>query len=325
MIKDTFGRPVLNLRISLTQRCNFNCPYCHREGQTSDPASPPVEMTALEITRLARIAIRLGIARIKLTGGEPLLRRDILDIVRGIAELQGLRDLSMTTNGAFLARVAKELRGNGLRRVNISLPTLQRQVYKGLMGGELSDVVKGVDTAVEAGLDPVKLNMLVLAGVNDHEISAMMQFAAQRGTLLQLIELEPINVTEEYYKRHHLPLERVEDALAKRAMRVDVRQYMQSRRVYHLATGSVEVIRPIENTVFCAHCTRLRITSDGKLKPCLMVTEGLTDVLTPMRAGATDDELATLFTQVCKARVPYYQEGRTTARHPETAPRPIQP
>jgi cyclic pyranopterin phosphate synthase len=324
MIKDNFGRPVLNLRLSLTQRCNFNCPYCHREGQTSDPASPPVEMTAPEITRLTQIAISLGITRIKLTGGEPLLRRDVLDIVRGIARLPGLRDLSMTTNGAFLAHVAKELRESGLRRINISLPTLQRHIYTSLMGGELSDVLEGVDAAVKAGLDPVKLNMLVLAGVNDHEIPAMMQFAAQRGTRLQLIELEPVNVTEEYYKRHHLPLEGVEDALAKRAMRVEVRQYMQSRRVYHLATGSVEVIRPIENTVFCAHCTRLRITSDGKLKPCLMVNEGLTDVLTPMRAGATDDELATLFTQVCRARVPYYQEGRTIARHRETPSRLIQ-
>jgi cyclic pyranopterin phosphate synthase len=310
MIQDRFGRPVLNLRISVTQRCNLNCPYCHREGENSAPATPAVEMTAAEITRLSKVAINLGIARIKLTGGEPLLRGDVLDIVRGIADLDGLLDLSMTTNGALLSQTAKNLHAGGLKRVNISLPTLKRQVYNRLIGGELSDVLEGIDVAVSEGFDPVKLNMLVLAGVNENEIATMIEFAAERRTLLQLIELEPVNVNAEYYRRHHLPLGRVEETLAKSALHVDVRRYMQSRRVYHMPTGNVEVIRPIENTVFCAHCTRLRITSDGKLKPCLMVNEGLTDVLTPLREGATDAELASLFTRVCRARVPYYRETR---------------
>ena len=307
MIKDRFGRPVLNLRISVTQRCNLHCPYCHREGQDRESSDSVVEMTAQEIIRLSRIAISLDIARIKLTGGEPLLRKDILEIVGGIAGLPGLRDLSLTTNGTLLQPLAKDLRKRGLMRVNVSLPTLKDEVYDRLMGRDLKDALRGVKAAVKAELNPVKLNMLVLARVNEDEIPAMMQFAQNSGTLLQLIELEPVNISETYYKRHHYPLESVEAELAKRALQVDVRQYMQNRRVYHLPGGRVEIIRPIENTEFCSHCTRLRVTSDGKLKPCLMVNTNLKDALTPLRNGATNEQLAELFAATCREREPYYK------------------
>ena len=306
MIRDSFGRPVLNLRISVTQRCNLHCPYCHREGQEGEPGDSATEMTAQEIIRLSRVAIGLGIARIKLTGGEPLLREDVLEIVGGIASLRGLKDLSMTTNGTLLLHVAKELQRSGLMRVNVSLPSLKEDVYSRLMGGVLHDVLQGIEAAVKADLDPVKVNMLVLAGLNEAEIPAMVQFARKSRTLLQLIELEPVNLSEAYYERHHYPLERVEAGFAKQARRVDVRRYMQNRRVYHLPDGRVEVIRPIENTKFCAHCTRLRITSDGKLKPCLMVNTNLVDVLTPLREGANDEELARIFSETCLKRRPYY-------------------
>jgi cyclic pyranopterin phosphate synthase len=307
MIKDSFGRPVLNLRISITQHCNLQCPYCHREGQERELNASVVEMTANEVVRLSKVAVNLGIARIKLTGGEPLLRPDILDIVGGIADLPGLRDLSITTNGTRLSQVAKDLRKSGLMRVNVSLPTLKDDVYRRLMGGELRDVLAGINSAVNAGLDPVKVNMLILAGINEGEISAMVQFAKKSTTLLQLIELEPLNISKTYYDRHHYPLATVEAELAKQALRVEVRRYMQNRRIYHLPDGKVEVIRPIENTEFCAHCTRLRITSDGKLKPCLMVNEGLVNVLAPLRKGATDEDLASIFTKVCRTREPYYK------------------
>lgn len=307
MIKDNFGRPVLNLRISVTQRCNLHCPYCHREGQEREPNDSVVEMTAPEIIRLAKIAISLGISKIKLTGGEPLLRKDILDVVAGIAGLEGLKDLSMTTNGAFLESLAKDLRARGLMRVNISLPSLTADVYSGLMGGNLEDVLKGISAAVNAGLCPVKLNMLVLAGVNEKEIPAMVQFARKSGTLLQLIELEPINISKTYYERYHYPLDKVEADLARRALHVEVRPHMQNRRIYHLSDGRVEVIRPTENTEFCAHCTRLRITSDGKLKPCLMVNTNLVDVLTPLRNEATEEQLKKLFAETCRRREPYYK------------------
>ena len=307
MIKDKFGRPVLNLRVSVTQRCNLHCPYCHREGQERKPNDRVVEMTATEIVRLTKIAVGLDISRIKLTGGEPLLRKDILDIVEGIAGLQGLKDLSMTTNGTFLASLAKDLRAWGLMRVNVSLPSLNVDVYRRLMGGRLSDALEGISAAVDVGLYPVKVNMLVLAGVNENEIPAMIQFAERSGALLQLIELEPINLSQTYYERYHYPLDEVEANFANQALHVEVRPYMQNRHIYHLPNGRVEIIRPTENTEFCAHCTRLRVTSDGKLKPCLMVNTNLVDVLTPLRKGAADEELAEIFVETCRKREPYYK------------------
>ncbi len=308
MIIDNFGRPVLNLRISVTQRCNLHCPYCHREGQQVTLGEDAEEMKLQEVVRLAKIAVSLGIRRIKLTGGEPLLRRDILSIIEGIAGLSSLHDLSMTTNGTSLASVARDLRASGLMRVNVSLPSLNADVYSKLMGGDLTDVLEGIAAAVDVGLHPVKVNMLVLSGVNQNEIADMIQFTGRTGTVLQLIELEPVNLSKAYYEHHHYPLAGVAADLARQALKVEVRHYMQNRRIYSLPDGRVEVIHPIENTEFCSNCTRLRVTSDGKLKPCLMVATNLVDVLTPMRNGASDDELEKVFTETCRRRAPYYSK-----------------
>jgi len=307
MIRDNYGRPTLNLRISVTQRCNLNCVYCHREGQTPVTLFP-TEMAPDEIIRLTRIALSLGISRVKLTGGEPLLRPDILQIVMGIAELRGLRDLSMTTNGNLLAAQAEALRKGGLMRLNVNLPTLNSRTYQELNGGDLKDIIEGIRAAVNAGLHPVKLNMLVLQGVNDGEIPRMIRFAKDSGTILQLIELEPVNVEPSFYSRYHEPLNAVEADLEARALRVKTREDMQNRRVYFLPEAKVEVIRPTENTEFCSRCTRLRLTSDGKLKPCLMRNDNLVDILTPLRGGADDKTLTQLFTEAIKRREPYYKE-----------------
>jgi len=304
MIHDDYGRPVLNLRISITQRCNLRCPYCHREGEVT---SPSIEMTRDEIVRITGIAVGLGISRVKLTGGEPLLRPDILDIVKGIAELRGLKDFSMTTNGTNLASWAKGLHKNGLNRVNISIPSLDAETYYALMGGELRDVLKGIRAAVNANLFPVKLNMLVLKNVNNHEIPKMISFAEQTGTILQLIELEPLNVSMSYYRRYNYPLDIVEEELEKQARNVHTREDMQNRKVYFLSKAKVEVVRPIENTEFCARCTRLRVTSDGWLKPCLMRTDNLVDILTPLRKEANNEDLTRLFMEAVKRREPYYK------------------
>lgn len=303
MIYDNYGRPVLNLRISVTQRCNMHCPYCHREGESH----PSTAMSAEEIVHIAKIASNLGVSRVKLTGGEPLLRKDILEIVGGIAGLRALRDLSMTTNGTFLEVMAKDLKMNGLNRVNVSLPTLKPETYRNLMGGNLRDAIKGVKAAVEAELYPVKLNMLMLKGVNEGEVEKMIQFAERTMTILQLIELEPLNISESYYGRYHLDLNGIEEKLKGRALEVRTRQDMQNRRVYFLPRVKVEVIHPIENTEFCARCTRLRVTSDGKLKPCLMRNDNLVDILSPMRKGANDEELTRLFLEAVKRREPYYK------------------
>jgi cyclic pyranopterin phosphate synthase len=307
MIYDNCNRPVLNLRISVTQQCDKHCPYCHREGETS----PTTVMTVDEIVRIVRIAISLGISRIKLTGGEPLLRKEIVKIVQDINELDGLTDLSMTTNGAYMKGLAKDLKKAGLGRVNVSLPTLDHNVYSSVMGGNLQDALEGIKAAVEARIQPVKLNMLVLKNVNDGEIERMSQFAAQTGTILQLIELEPINLSKEYYERYHLSLDKIEQKLEMLASETKVRKYMQKRRIYILPKVKVEVIRPIENTEFCANCTRIRVTSDGKLKPCLMRKDNLVDLLAPMRSGADDKQLTELFLEAVKKREPYYKPTQT--------------
>ncbi len=308
MIYDNYGRPVLNLRISVTQKCDKHCPYCHREGETN----PSTLMTVDEIVRIVRIAISLGVSKVKLTGGEPLLRKEIVEIVGGINGLEGLTDLSITTNGTHLKGLAKDLKKAGLNRVNISLPTLDPDVYDEVMGGDLQEAVDGVKAAVEAGLHPVKVNMLVLKNVNDGEIDRMIEFTAETGTILQLIELEPINLSKEYYKRYHLNLAEIAQKLEKSASETRVRKYMQKRRIYFLPKVKVEVIRPIENTEFCANCTRLRVTSDGKLKPCLMRKDNLVDILTPMRNGANDKKLTEVFLEAVKKREPYYKPAQTS-------------
>ena len=310
MIYDNFGRPVLNLRISVTQRCNLNCPYCHREGETpGSTGSFEREMTTGEIIQLTKIAVGLGVSKVKLTGGEPLLRKDILQIVEGIAHLRGLEDLSMTTNGVHLGFLAKDLKQKGLTRVNISFPSLNANTYRNLMDGELREVLTGVKTAVDAGLHPVKLNMLILKGINDNEIKKMLSFAEHSGTILQLIELEPVNISQDYYEQHHFNLDATQRQLKEEAFEVRTRKNMQNRKVYFLPKTKVEIVKPIENTEFCRRCTRLRITSDGKLKPCLMRNDNLVDALGPLRDGANDKELEGLFIEACKRREPYWSSN----------------
>ncbi|MBX5329089.1 MAG: GTP 3',8-cyclase MoaA [Candidatus Bathyarchaeota archaeon] len=305
VLKDGFGRPLLNLRVAITRRCNLRCQYCHMEGEEKLSDNAEAEMTVDEIVRIVRIAVGLGISRVKLTGGEPLMRKDVIEIVKGIAAIPGLADLSMTTNGVLLASLAEELHENGLKRLNISLPTLDEEVYNKLTGGRLEDVLDGVKAAVEVGFCPVKLNMLILKGANDYAVPEMIEFARETGTILQLIELEPINISDAYYHASHKPLDEYEDMLKQKAVKVETRQYMQSRRIYHLPDVKVEVVHPIENTEFCMYCTRLRVTSDGKLKPCLMRNSNLVDILTSMRNGANDQELMELFELANHRRQPF--------------------
>jgi cyclic pyranopterin phosphate synthase len=262
-------------------------------------------MTVDEIVRIARIAVSLGIDRIKLTGGEPLMRKDLCKIVKGIAATPGLRDLSMTTNGNLLGFQAQELRACGLKRVNISLPTLNADVYHKLTNGRIEDALEGVKAAVGAGFCPVKLNMVILKDVNEEAVPGMMSFARQTGTILQLIELDPINVNNAYFSVHHAFLDKNEDMLRQKAVTVETRRFMHSRQIYHLPDVTVEVVHPTENSEFCQHCTRLRVTSDGKLKTCLMRNDNLVDVLAPMRQGASDEELKALFVRANQIREPY--------------------
>jgi cyclic pyranopterin phosphate synthase len=263
-------------------------------------------MSVQEIVCISKIAVELGIARIKLTGGEPLMRKDLPEIVAGIAKIPGLKDLSLTTNGLLLGGGnAKKLRGCGLKRVNISLPSLNPETYHKLTGGKLEAALEGIEAAIEADFCPVKLNMVVLKDVNVGDVPDLIDYAGRKGLVLQLIELDPVNVGDEYYTEHHRSLDEQEIMLKTQAVSIEKRPYMHNRLIYHLPNATVEVVKPIENTDFCMHCTRMRITSDGKLKPCLMRNDNLTDILTPIRRGATEEELKQLFVKANQLREPY--------------------
>jgi cyclic pyranopterin phosphate synthase len=242
-------------------------------------------MTSEEVVRVVRIAAKFGVKYVKLTGGEPLLRKDIVGLVQSITNVSGIVEVSMTTNATRLATVAEELRNAGLRRININLPTLHPSRYTELTGGDINDAIEGIRAAVKAGLSPIKLNMLILRGVNDQEIDAMLNFCKEQGFILQLIELEPVNISKSYYDRYHVSLKRFEERFEEKALRIEKRRFMQNRRIYYLPDVTVELVPPIENSEFCLHCTRIRLTSDGKLKPCLMRNDNLVDILTPMRKG----------------------------------------
>lgn len=306
VLVDKCGRPLFNMRIAITRRCNLHCEYCHLEGEEKCSPDSRSEMTVDEIIRVSRVAVGLGISKIKLTGGEPLIREDIIDIVKGIASIEGIEDLSMTTNGILLSSVTEGLCSAGLNRLNLTIPTLDKDVYNEVTGGDLKKALEGVRAAVRAGFSPVKINMLILKGINDRSVGDMIEFAAHTNTILQLIELENVNISKEYYSERHVPLESYEEILKNQAITVETRKYMQNRRVYHLKDVSVEVIKPTENAEFCMHCTRLRLTSDGKLKPCLMLKDNLVDILAPMRNGASDSEIAEFFKAANDRRYPYH-------------------
>jgi cyclic pyranopterin phosphate synthase len=305
-LTDNCGRPLLNLRISITQRCNNRCAYCHREGEVQRANRSAELMSVEEIVRIAKVAVSLGIARVKLTGGEPLMRNDLPQIVAGIAKVPGLRDLSLTTNGLLLGiGMAKKLRNCGLKRVNISLPSLNPETYYKLTGGKLDAALEGVKAAIESGFRPVKLNTVVLKDVNVADVPDLIEYAGHNKIVLQLIELDPVNVGDKYYNEHHRSLDEQEAMLYEKAVSVEKRPFMHNRLIYHLPNATVEVVKPIENSDFCMHCTRIRVTSDGKLKPCLMRNDNLTDILTPIRNGASDEELKQLFLKANLLREPY--------------------
>jgi cyclic pyranopterin phosphate synthase len=262
-------------------------------------------MSVEEIVRIAEIAVGLGITRIKLTGGEPLMRKDICQIVAGIADISGLKDLSLTTNGSMLSDVAKKLRDAGLGRINISLASLNPQTYHKLTLGSLDKTLAGIEAAVKAGFNPVKLNMVILRSINEHEVSDMITYAEKTRTILQLIELDPINLSNTYYKQYHHNLKNYEEMLQQKATNIKQRQFMHNRLIYNLPTTTVEVVHPIENTNFCLHCTRIRVTTDGKLKTCLMQNNNLIDILTSIQQGANKEKLEQLFQQANRQREPY--------------------
>jgi len=261
-------------------------------------------MTAEEIGQIVNLASEFGIKKIKLTGGEPLLRKDIVEIVTAVAASK-VKEVSMTTNGTLLAKTARKLAAAGLNRVNISLDTLVEATYERITGKRLlGKVIEGIDAALDAGLTPVKLNMVLLAGVNEHEVERMIAYTSERGIILQLIELLETNGAN--FKTHHCGLDDTEQNLRKRAIAIRTRRSMQARRKYILPGGEVEVVRPMHNSEFCAHCARLRLTSDGRLKSCLMRNNNLVDLLPHISAGDLEGA-SKAFAEAIARREPYFK------------------
>ena len=192
-----------------------------------------------------------------------------------------------------------------MKRVNICLPSIYSETYNKLTDGKVEDALKGIRAAVKTGFQPVKLNIVILNNINAQAVSEMIDFAGQNGVILQLIELDPINVKKEYYAIHHKSMDEYEETLKDKALKVETRRFMHNRHIYHLPKATVEVVRPIENTEFCTHCTRLRITSDGKLKPCLMRNDNTVNLLAALRNGESDEELRTIFKTANQRRKPY--------------------
>ncbi len=286
--------------MSLTQRCNLICAYCHHEGETAARG----EMSATEVLRIVKTARDLGITRIKYTGGEPLLRADIVEIVEGSVGLN-LEDVSLTTNGTLLAAYSRQLAGAGLRRINVSLPSVRPAVYASLTGGDLGIVMDGLRGARDAGIR-IKINSVIMKGVNEGEIYDLISLAASLGGELQLIELENLNLDPEFFKKHYQDLGAIENDLASRADRIVSRHDMNDRKRYVFQGLTVEVVRPMGNPRFCARCSRLRLTSSGMLKPCLMRDGNLVDLIGPMRSGCSDQALKGLFLKAVGFRAPYY-------------------
>lgn len=303
---DPHGREVKSLRLSVTQRCDLACAHCHREGQTPSTC----EMTLEEIERLVRIAASIGVRKVKLTGGEPLLRVDIVKIVSAISPL--VAEVSLTTNGSHLAEMAHPLRKAGLRRVNVSLHTLDPDRFSKLCGvNRVAEIIGGIEESVHAGLNPVKVNMVVFKGENNGEIQSMIDFCGEIGAILQLIEYEADrdSANGDHFTERFFSLGSVEEMLSRQSMDTSVNE-LHRRRRYKIRANSgfvtVEVVRPMHNTEFCANCTRIRMSSDGRLKPCLLDPNGEVDVLTPLRRGATDPQLKELFLEAIQKRKPYW-------------------
>jgi len=303
MLTDPYGRPIESIRISVTQRCNLGCFYCHQEGEASKHGK---EMTPEEIQRVVEIASSFSIKKVKLTGGEPLVRKDIFDIIRKIKSTRGIKEVSMTTNGILLSDNAEKLKNAGLARVNISLDTLNVEKYKLITGLDaFENVIFGIRTAVKVDLCPVKINMVLLKGLNEDEVGDMIGFTSENGLILQIIELESLAETEAYMK-YHAELEKVENYLKSVAEKVVVRRMHHRRKYFLREGGEVEVVRPMHNTEFCRHCNRIRVTSDGKLKPCLFRNNNLVDFVGPLRNGASNEELKALFFEAAKRRAPFF-------------------
>src|SRR6478736_5928583 len=323
-VADTLGRAMRDLRISVTDRCNFRCTYCMpKEIFGRDYAFLPKDqvLSFEEIERVARIFVSLGVDKLRITGGEPLVRRDLPDLIAMLAAIRrpdgGEVDLTLTTNGSALRALAAPLKEAGLQRVTVSLDSLDDAVFGAMNGIDfpVARVLDGIDAAIEAGLAPVKVNMVVRRGVNETSIVPMARWARETGVILRFIEYMDVGHSNGWRLDEVVPAEEIVEALAAvwpvEAAEPSYRGEVAGRWRYVDGGGAFGVISSVTQP-FCRDCTRARISAEGKLYTCLFAVEGH-DLRALLRSGATDAEVTDAITAIWTRRGDRYSELRSAA------------
>ena len=315
---DKFGRPVRDLRISVTDRCNFRCPYCMPAevyGEKYEFLPRPHILSFEEIERLTRLFVRIGVSKVRITGGEPLVRANLPDLVSKLCVIDGINDVALTTNGYLLENNAQQLKDAGLNRLTISLDSIDPDVFKEMSGRPQgpANTLAGIKTAASLGFKQIKINVVVQRGVNEHTLVDTARYFKGTGAIVRFIEfmdvgtkngweLSQVFTSDEVIQtiNAEFPLEPIEP---------NYKGEVASRYRYLDGSGEIGVISSVSKP-FCGDCTRARLSTDGKLITCLFASGG-TDLKTPMRSGATDAELAAIIAKVWTGRNERYSELRS--------------
>jgi cyclic pyranopterin phosphate synthase len=305
---DAHNRTIRDLRISLTDRCNFRCFYCLPNGEPPLARKETI-LTFEEIERIARVFVSLGIEKIRLTGGEPLIRRDVPKLVSRLSDLKpALHDIALTTNGTGFRRQAASLREAGLDRVTLSLDSLDRENFRGITGvDDLEDALDAIDAAKEFGFEPVKVNAVIVRGRNDHEVVDLARFARENNVAMRFIEFMPLDSGDEWDRSLVVAGREIRDAInAEFPLKlVDTNRGSETSWRYRFADGSpgeIGIIAPVTE-MFCGQCSRIRLTADGQIRTCLFSTAEH-DLRSVIRSGASDDDVADFIRSVTLKKEP---------------------
>lgn len=300
---DPCNRKLNYLRISITDRCNLRCIYCVPYGFI--PKLPHKEILSYEeILHIVRISVGLGISKVRITGGEPLVRKGVYGFLKRLTKIEGLLDISLTTNGVFLKDNINKIKSAGIKRINISLDTLNRKKYRKITGYDFFDQVwEGIELAHKMGFDPVKLNVVPLKGINDDELTDIAALSIDYPFHIRFIEYMPMG-TNQMESDHHLLFPEIKKRIDQFGKLIPVEKDMNDgpaeRFKFESAKGEIGFIRPISQH-FCSTCNRLRLTASGQLRPCLM-SDVQVDLKTPLRKGCSDAELAEVFLQAVRLK-----------------------
>ncbi len=316
-LQDTRGRPLHDLRISVMDRCNFRCPYCMPEDKYHKDfqfLSSDARLSFDEIVRTARIFVGLGVNKLRITGGEPLLRANLPDLIAELRSIEGIDDIALTTNGILLAQHAAALKAAGLDRVTVSLDALDEAVFRRMSGGRGSyqRVLEGIHEAEQSGLTPIKVNTVIKRGVNDHTVLDTVDHFRGSGVIVRFIEYMDVGTINHWQPAETVPAKELLQSINERwPLEPVARNYhgeVASRYVFADGQGEVGFITSVTEP-FCGSCTRARLSSDGKLFTCLFAASGV-DLREPLRSELTDEQLAELIGGVWRGRADRYSELR---------------